>query len=112
MAKLRQLLFWPEQTIDSHNCSIAGGTMTRLFRLSILVAWMALFLSACGPTATPTPTTIPTADLNGIKDYLLGQTSALVAPPRNSKRQRTVITNWRKRLPSIIPPSGRAAKMM
>lgn len=52
--------------------------MTRLFRLSILVAWMALFLSACGPTATPTPTTIPTADLNGIKDYLLGQTSALV----------------------------------
>lgn len=53
--------------------------MTRLLRLGLLATWMALLLSACSSTATPAPTAIPTPHLDGIKEYLLGQTSALVA---------------------------------
>ncbi|MGQ9612423.1 MAG: EfeM/EfeO family lipoprotein, partial [Chloroflexus sp.] len=42
------------------------------------IVWIVLF-SGCSTVTTPTPTTAPTTgNLSGIKDYLLGQTRALV----------------------------------
>ncbi|MEJ5344468.1 MAG: EfeM/EfeO family lipoprotein [Chloroflexus sp.] len=52
--------------------------MARQLRLALLVVWIVLF-SGCSTVTTPTPTTAPVAsNLSGIKDYLLGQTRALV----------------------------------
>ncbi|MCS6888253.1 MAG: EfeM/EfeO family lipoprotein [Chloroflexus sp.] len=53
--------------------------MTRLLRFGIMI-WIALLLGACSTTMTPTPAPTPvSAHLDGIKQYLLGQTNALVA---------------------------------
>lgn len=52
--------------------------MAHQLRLALFVVWIVLF-SGCSTVTTPAPTTAPvTSNLSGIKDYLLGQTRALV----------------------------------